>query len=270
MLGNSYAKTLNVHGLRGDKILNPAHELSLATSVDTVDRHIIIQVGQDLPADRAGRGWHIRLSIRRPFLQNRFYHLRNHIPRSFDHDRVASADVSLSNIIKIVQTGIGDQGPTDLDRLQYGAWSDLARTSHGSTLSALVHGWVLARARRSEAWTFVQEALAGDIADLQGGTTGEGIHLGAMAGTLDLVQRGLTGLETRGDTLRLAPVPIPELSEYGFSIRYRGHWGVHLRLRSGQLHITVPDSDRDPITVALGDRTVPVAPGESRTLALPD
>ncbi|MCC9711360.1 glycoside hydrolase family 65 protein [Streptomyces sp. MNU76] len=146
----------------------------------------------------------------------------------------------------------------------------LARTSHGSTLSALVHGWVLARARRSEAWTFVQEALAGDIADLQGGTTGEGIHLGAMAGTLDLVQRGLTGLETRGDTLRLTPVPIPELSEYGFSIRYRGHWGVHLRLRSGQLHITVPDSDRDPITVALGDRTVSVAPGESRTLALPD
>ncbi|MFI5688037.1 universal stress protein [Streptomyces sp. NPDC051636] len=39
------------------------------------------------------------------------------------------------------------------------------------------------RARRAQAWTFCQEALRGDIADLQGGTTGEGVHLGAMAGT---------------------------------------------------------------------------------------
>lgn len=144
----------------------------------------------------------------------------------------------------------------------------LARTSHGSTLSSLVHGWVLARARRSDAWTYVQEALAGDIADLQGGTTGEGIHLGAMAGTLDLVQRGLTGLETRGGALRLDPVPLPELSEYGFAIRYRGHWSVRLRLSAGQLRITVPESDRDPIDIALADRTVPVAPGESCALAL--
>ncbi|GGO41854.1 glycoside hydrolase family 65 protein [Streptomyces lasiicapitis] len=146
----------------------------------------------------------------------------------------------------------------------------LARTSHGSTLSSLVHGWVLARARRSDTWTYVQEALAGDIADLQGGTTGEGIHLGAMAGTLDLVQRGLTGLETRDGALRLDPVPLPELSEYGFAIRYRGHWGVRLRLSAGRLRVTVPESDREPIDISLADRTVPVEPGESCTLVLTD
>lgn len=146
----------------------------------------------------------------------------------------------------------------------------LRRTSHGSTLSSVVHGWVLARARRADAWTFVHEALAGDIADLQGGTTGEGIHLGAMAGTLDLVQRCLTGLETRGGVLRLDPVPLPEFSEYGFAIRYRGHRGVQLRLTADQLRMTVPPSDQDPIDIALADRTVSVAPGESRTLTLPD
>ncbi|CAM5712794.1 glycosyl hydrolase family 65 protein [Streptomyces violaceorubidus] len=110
----------------------------------------------------------------------------------------------------------------------------LARTSHGSTLSGLVHGWILARARRADAWTYVQEALKGDVADLQGGTTGEGIHLGAMAGTLDLVQRGLTGLETRAGALWLDPYPLPELSSYGFSVRYQGHWGVRLRLEHGR------------------------------------
>ncbi|WP_225825530.1 glycoside hydrolase family 65 protein [Streptomyces naphthomycinicus] len=160
-------------------------------------------------------------------------------------------------------------------RLDEHTWSAtvdhyLHRTSHGSTLSGLVHGWILARARRADAWSFVQEALRGDIADLQGGTTGEGIHLGAMAGTLDLVQRGLTGLETRGGALGLDPVPLPELSSYGFALRYHGHWGVRLRLRSGLLEIAVPASRRSPIDIRLGDRVVPVGPGDTARLVLPD
>ncbi|MEU1056436.1 glycosyl hydrolase family 65 protein [Streptomyces sp. NPDC005876] len=146
----------------------------------------------------------------------------------------------------------------------------LARTSHGSTLSGLVHGWVLARARRAEAWTYVQEALKGDVADLQGGTTGEGIHLGAMAGTLDLVQRGLTGLETRSGALWLDPVPLPELSSYGFSLRYQGHWGVRLSLEHECLEIAVPPSGPLPIDVRLPDRTVRVRPGDTCRLALAD
>ncbi|KUN40706.1 trehalose 6-phosphate phosphorylase [Streptomyces longwoodensis] len=145
----------------------------------------------------------------------------------------------------------------------------LARTSHGSTLSGLVHGWILARARRSEAWDFCLEALKGDVADLQGGTTGEGIHLGAMAGTLDLVQRGLTGLETRRGVLWLDPVPLPELSSYGLSLHYQGHWGVRLRLESGRMEISVPPSDLRPIDVRLPDRTVSVAPGRTSRLLLP-
>ncbi|MCX5250434.1 glycoside hydrolase family 65 protein [Streptomyces sp. NBC_00201] len=144
----------------------------------------------------------------------------------------------------------------------------LQRTSHGSTLSGLVHGWVLARDRRAEAWKFCQEALRGDIADVQGGTTGEGIHLGAMAGTLDLVQRGLTGLETRGGALWLDPVPLPELSSYGFTLRYQGHWGVQLRLERGLLEIAVPSSDGSPIDVRLPDRAVCLQPGETGRLML--
>ncbi|PWI45093.1 glycosyl hydrolase family 65 protein [Streptomyces sp. ICBB 8177] len=145
----------------------------------------------------------------------------------------------------------------------------LRRTSHGSTLSELVHGWVLARARRSDAWAYCQEALTGDVADLQGGTTGEGVHLGAMAGTADLVQRGLTGLETREDALWLDPVPVPEVSQFSFSFRYRGHWGIQLRVGAGELSITVPPSDADPIRVVLPDRTITVAPGRTSTVQVP-
>ena len=54
----------------------------------------------------------------------------------------------------------------------------LARTSHGSTLSGVVNAWVLARYEPEEAWRFLQHALESDVADVQGGTTAEGIHLG--------------------------------------------------------------------------------------------
>jgi trehalose/maltose hydrolase-like predicted phosphorylase len=146
----------------------------------------------------------------------------------------------------------------------------LRRTSHGSTLSELVHGLVLAKARRADAWQYVHEALEADIADIQGGTTGEGIHLGAMAGTLDLVQRGLTGLETREDALWLDPVPLPALSEYGFTLRYRGHWGIGVRRRSGRLELSVPGSEESAIRVVLADRAVTIAPGETCSLVVPD
>nr|WP_203610368.1 glycoside hydrolase family 65 protein [Streptomyces sp. SID8111] len=144
----------------------------------------------------------------------------------------------------------------------------LHRTSHGSTLSGLVHGWLLARDRREEAWAFCQEALRGDIADLQGGTTGEGVHLGAMAGTLDLVQRGLPGLETRDGALRLDPVPLPQLSSYGFTLRYQGHWGVRIRLERGVVEIAVPASGPGPIEVRLPDGTARLRPGETGRLPL--
>lgn len=146
----------------------------------------------------------------------------------------------------------------------------LRRTSHGSTLSALAHAWVLARVHRPDAWTYCEEALTGDVANLHGGSTAEGIHLGAMAGTLDLVQRGLTGLETRDQALWLDPAPLPELSKFDVRIRYRRHWDVDLRIRAEQVRIAVPESENAAVRVHLRERSFSIAPGTTRRLDLPD
>ena len=69
----------------------------------------------------------------------------------------------------------------------------LARTSHGSTLGRLVCAWVTARADRTRSWTLFTQALDSDLADIQGGTTRDGIHLGAMAGTVDMLLCCYTG-----------------------------------------------------------------------------
>ncbi len=83
----------------------------------------------------------------------------------------------------------------------------MRRTSHGSTLSRVVHSWVLARSDRARSWELLTEALESDLLDIQGGTTAEGIHLGAMAGSVDLIQRGQTALEFTDHTLSHQPLP---------------------------------------------------------------
>jgi trehalose/maltose hydrolase-like predicted phosphorylase len=60
-----------------------------------------------------------------------------------------------------------------------------------------------------------------------------------MAGTVDLVQRCHTGLETRDGVLRLNPSPPEELDGLDFDVHYRGHWGISLHLTPGGLRVRV-------------------------------
>jgi trehalose/maltose hydrolase-like predicted phosphorylase len=98
-----------------------------------------------------------------------------------------------------------------------------SRCSHGSTLSRVVSAWVLARSDRAKAVGYLTEALLSDIDDIQGGTAAEGVHLGAMAATVDLVLRACTGIEVSGGVLRFNPRLPDRLEELDLSIRYRGH-----------------------------------------------
>jgi len=124
----------------------------------------------------------------------------------------------------------------------------LQRTSNGSTLSNIVHSWVLARANRPGSWEILKQALESDIADVQGGTTPEGIHLGAMAGTVDLIQLGQTGLEIRDDLLRLNPCLPPELRRLALRVRYRGHW-LDIDIGCDRMTVHAPNGWSGPRTI---------------------
>src|SRR5215210_5866501 len=75
------------------------------------------------------------------------------------------------------------------------------RTTHGSTLSFVVHAAILADLDPKSSWEMFMTALESDVSDIQGGTTKEGIHMGVMAGALDLIQRGYVGAEIQNGTL---------------------------------------------------------------------
>jgi len=96
-----------------------------------------------------------------------------------------------------------------------------ARTSDGSTLSYVVRCWVQSRSNREDSWRRFLKALSVDIGDVQGGTTSEGIHLGAMAGTVDIVHGCYTGMDMRGDVLHFKPELPSEVNRLSVTVRYR-------------------------------------------------
>ena len=136
----------------------------------------------------------------------------------------------------------------------------LDRTSHGSTLSGVVHAWVLARSDRSRSWDFFLEALESDISDTQGGTTAEGIHLGAMAGTLDLLQRCYTGLEVRDEVLWLNPQLPTGLKRLAFTILYRGQL-IELDFKGESVTVASQTLEAAPISVGMGETVTDLQAG---------
>jgi len=136
----------------------------------------------------------------------------------------------------------------------------MVRTSYGSTLSAVVHAWVLARANRDRALEFFQQVLKSDVADIHGSTTSEGIHVAAMAGSVDFVQRCFTGLEIRSDRIVLSPQWPEYLGALGFPIHYRGRQ-LHLWISGKGAEISVAPHDVPPVEVECRGRVERLTPG---------
>jgi len=143
----------------------------------------------------------------------------------------------------------------------------LSRTSHGSTLSRVVHSWVLTRKQRGKSWELFNEALCSDVADIQGGTTPEGIHLGAMAGTVDQLQRGYTGVEVREDVLWFNPCLPEELSELRLEIRYRGYF-LDVHITCDQLKVSALRAKEHPIHIGYQEEVKELYGRDSATFTL--
>ncbi len=126
-------------------------------------------------------------------------------------------------------------------------------TSHGSTLSQVIHSWVHARNRRKLSWENFELALMSDFKDVQGGTTPEGIHLGAMAGTVDLIQRCYTGLEVRDNVLWLNPKLPGNIEELTFNLRFRSHW-MRVFINDEKIIVNFERGWAEPVRLGIGEK----------------
>lgn len=136
------------------------------------------------------------------------------------------------------------------------------RTTHGSTLSFVVHAGILADIDPDASWEMFRTALESDIADIQDGTTQEGIHMGVMAGTLDLIQRGYMGIGTRDGILRFKLSQTDRLDGLSFPMRFRGT-PIQVSLNGGRLTVEAGGDGFDrPIKVVVGGEERELKAGE--------
>ena len=158
-----------------------------------------------------------------------------------------------------------------LERLGYNHGPELARrtidyydrrTSHGSTLSLVTHAAVLSGLDPGSSWTRFLVALESDMGDVQGGTTKEGIHMGVMSGTLDLLQRGFMGASVRDGVLHFEPTLTNRLDGLTFAMQFRGT-SIRVSISGDELTVhTLAAGFSRPVRIGIGDEVRELAAGE--------
>ncbi|WP_253250324.1 HAD-IA family hydrolase [Arthrobacter globiformis] len=143
----------------------------------------------------------------------------------------------------------------------------LVRTAHGSTLSRMVHASVLAAIDPERAWGTFREALDADLDDTQGGTTRAGIHLGAMAGSIDTVQRTFAGLRMAGEELTFSPRLPKGLRSVRFTVSYRGQL-LAVALDHERLTVSTAAGSAAPVRVRIGATRLLLGAGQSHSFPL--
>jgi trehalose/maltose hydrolase-like predicted phosphorylase len=142
------------------------------------------------------------------------------------------------------------------------------RTSHGSTLSFVTHAGVLASIDPESSWDRFLVALHSDVDDIQGGTTKEGIHMGVMSGTLDLVQRNYAGAHVYDDVLHFNPQLPSRLDSLSFSLQFR-QTPIQVTVTAGHLTLVVhPEGASRPVRVAVRDDVRELCPGDQTVFEL--
>ena len=125
----------------------------------------------------------------------------------------------------------------------------IERTSHGSTLSRLVHSSLEYSHKDTKAgWNMYMEALKSDLVDIQGGTTGEGIHCGVMAGTVYKALCMFGGLDISGDI----PVICPNLPAHWVRMEYKFMFrnsDFTVRVEKDELELIAVNSNNKKIKV---------------------
>jgi trehalose/maltose hydrolase-like predicted phosphorylase len=106
----------------------------------------------------------------------------------------------------------------------------LNRTSHGSTLSRVVHAYLANLfGNKEEGNELYFEALQSDFTDIQGGTTAEGIHAGVMGGTVLMAITTFAGINLKTRYLKINPSLPKKWNSLKFNFWFKNnHYNIHL------------------------------------------
>mgnify|MGYP003446456879 FL=1 len=154
--------------------------------------------------------------------------LRKEEGKSADDYKVAKQADTLMTFYNLNKEKI-DEILTDLDYtlpenyLEKNLEYYLARTSHGSTLSRVVHAQLAQMVNNEKlSWELFLDAVGSDYNDIQGGTTAEGIHTGVMAATLVVALSTYAGIDLREKLLVVNPHMPKAWNDIEFKMSFKG------------------------------------------------
>jgi beta-phosphoglucomutase family hydrolase len=157
---------------------------------------------------------------------------------------------------------IGYQVPDSLTLVRNNYAYYEPRTSHGSTLSKVVHSIISSYLHDGHdmAWKWFAEALKSDIQDTQGGTTQEGIHCGVMAGTLDTVTRYFAGISFYNEKLNVHPNLPDQWKKLTLNVCFReNHYSI--TITRNDVTVTLLDAAENEIPACIVGQHITLAKG---------
>ncbi|MCD4710258.1 MAG: hypothetical protein K8R52_05380, partial [Bacteroidales bacterium] len=168
--------------------------------------------------------------------------------------------------VQRILDGLGYHLPEDFAKRNFDYY--IGRTSHGSTLSRLVHArlaWEMGMT--DTGWELYMDALRSDLVDIQGGTTGEGIHCGVMAGTVYDGLVSYAGLDLRGDVPALDPKLPAHWKGLEFRFTFRGKTFL-VSIIGQQIKILVENMGKDQIKFHLCGKEIELADDKAVSMML--
>ncbi len=144
----------------------------------------------------------------------------------------------------------------------------IKRTSHGSTLSRIVHASLANElGRRDLAWEFYMEALSSDYVDIQGGTTAEGIHAGVMGSTLLFVIQSIAGIHFSDKMLTLNPNFPAGWKKLEFNFAFRKKYYI-FEISPDRIVIKFDSAEDQAVEIEIAGKKYGLVPGERYEVGL--
>jgi beta-phosphoglucomutase family hydrolase len=142
----------------------------------------------------------------------------------------------------------------------------LARTSHGSTLSRVVHAQLANMIGDTELSRILyQDALSSDFNDIQGGTTAEGIHLGVMAGTILIALQSYAGINLNSETLKVNPKLPKNWNSIRTNLTFRKN-DYAVKVTNDNIEIELKNSGDKSVTVEINGKLTLLTATEQQKL----
>ncbi len=149
-------------------------------------------------------------------------------------------NIDLEEVVSILKSmGIKINNPESFFKKNYRYYE--SRTSHGSSLSKIVHG-VISSHLGDETVTrkFLEESLSADISERIRKDTSDGIHCGLMAGTIDFIIRRYGGVNYHKPIIEIDPDLPADWNGLSFKLIHRG---VTYEFHIGDKTTIIPSTD---------------------------